>query len=191
MKKQLAFFVDVRRCIGCFSCAMACKNQYHQPTGVKWRDVFPISEEFYPHLESAHLTLACNHCESPSCLPVCPADAIYKREKDGVVVLEQEKCINCGNCIQACPYDAPKLNPEVEKAEKCNFCFQRLDAGKPAACVQGCPTRALQMVDLAKFKAPDTRKYIAEFPRLPRLNPSIRFRPPQKPKMVRRQITSS
>ena len=47
MKKQNAFFVDTRRCIGCFSCAMACKNQYHQPAGVKWRDVFPIDEEFY------------------------------------------------------------------------------------------------------------------------------------------------
>ncbi len=189
MKKQLGFFVDARRCIDCFSCAMACKNQYHQPAGVKWRDVFPKDEEFYPHLESAHLTLACNHCENPSCLPVCPVEAISKREKDGVVVLDQEECSDCGNCIEACPYDAPKRNSKVEKAEKCNFCWQRLDAGKQAACVQGCPTKALQMVDLSTFDEPDTRRYIAGFPRLTRLNPSIRFRPPRKTKMVKRQTT--
>ena len=187
MKKQIAFFVDTRRCIGCFTCAMACKNQYHQPAGVKWRDVHPLSEEIYPHRESAHLTLACNHCQKPTCLEVCPVVAYYKRDKDGVVVHEQDKCIGCGNCIRSCPYGSPKYNAALKKAEKCSFCWQRLDAGKDSACVQACPTRALQMVDLSTFDEPDTVQYIAGFPRFARLNPSIRFRPPRQPLEIRRK----
>ena len=60
MTKQLGFYVDVERCIGCFTCAMACKNQYHQEKGVIWRQVYPISQQIYPHRESAFYSLACN-----------------------------------------------------------------------------------------------------------------------------------
>ena len=88
MKKQYGFFIDTERCIGCFTCAMACKNQYHQPETVVWRQVYPISEEIYPYSERAFYSLACNHCENPACLNVCPVKAYYKRE-DGIVVHEQ------------------------------------------------------------------------------------------------------
>ena len=186
MAKQLAFWVDVRRCIGCFSCAMACKNQYHQPPGVKWREVYPLKEEIYPHRERAFLSLACNHCQHPTCLYVCPVKAYTKREKDGVVVHEQPKCIGCGNCIRSCPYGAPRYNPLLKKAEKCSLCWQRLDAGLKPACVQGCPTKALQLVDLGEFREVDTVQYIAGFPKFTELNPSIRFRPPRQPLEIRR-----
>jgi Fe-S-cluster-containing dehydrogenase component len=165
---------------------MACKNQYHQPKGVKWRYVYPLKEEVYPHRERAFLSLACHHCENPTCLEVCPVIAYYKRDKDGVVVHQQEKCIGCGNCIRSCPYGAPKFNPVVQKAEKCSLCWQRLDDGLKPACVQGCPTRALDLVDLAKFREPDTVQYVAGFPRFPQLNPSIRFRPARQPLEIRR-----
>ncbi|MCF8031383.1 MAG: 4Fe-4S dicluster domain-containing protein [Desulfohalobiaceae bacterium] len=188
MKKQLAFYIDSRRCIGCFTCAMACKNQYHQPYGVIWRDVYELKEEIYPHRERAFYSLACNHCENPTCLNVCPVIAYYKREKDGVVVHEQDKCIGCGNCIRACPYGAPRYNPVLKRAEKCSFCWQRLDAGLKPACVLGCPTRALQIVDLAEFDEPNAVQYPAGFPRYPGLNPSVRFRLPAMPKMIRRKL---
>lgn len=186
MKKQLAFYLDLRRCIGCVSCAMACKNQYHQEPGLKWRDLFPLKEEIYPHRERAFLSLACHHCQRPTCLEVCPVAAYFKRDKDGVVVHEQEKCIGCGNCIRSCPYGVPKLNPVLKKAEKCSFCWQRLDAGLQPACVLGCPTKALQMVDLATFNQPGAVHYLPGFPRYPKLNPSIRFRAPRLPRVVRR-----
>ena len=186
MKKQMAFLVDVKRCIGCFSCAMACKNQYHQPKGVVWRKVYPLSEEIYPHKERAFLSLACNHCEKPTCLEVCPMVAYYKRDEDGVVVHEQEKCIGCGNCIRSCPYGAPVYNPNLKKAEKCSFCWQRLDADLQPACVQSCPVDALVLVDLAEFDEPDVVHYTAGFPKFTRLNPSVRFRPPRQPLEIRR-----
>ncbi|QJT08694.1 4Fe-4S dicluster domain-containing protein [Oceanidesulfovibrio marinus] len=186
MTKQYAFFVDAKRCIGCFTCAMACKNQYHQEPGVHWRQVYPLNEEIYPHRERAFYSLACNHCENPTCANVCPVKAYYKREEDGVVVHEQDKCIGCGNCIRSCPYGAPRYNPVLKKAEKCSFCYQRLDAGLKPACVQSCPVEALQIVDLAEFDNPNAVQYPAGFPRFTKLNPSVRFILPEQPRMVTR-----
>jgi len=188
MKKQLAFYIDAKRCIGCFTCAMACKNQYHQESGVIWRDVYELKEEIYPHRERAFYSLACNHCENPTCLNVCPVVAYYKREADGVVVHEQEKCIGCGNCIRSCPYGAPRYNPVLKRAEKCSFCWQRLDDDRKPACVLSCPTDALQIVDLAEFDEANAVQYPAGFPRYPSLNPSVRFRLPAMPKMIRRKL---
>jgi DMSO reductase iron-sulfur subunit len=185
-KKQLGFYVDVKRCIGCFSCAMACKNQYHQEKEVLWRQVYPLAEEIYPHRQSAWLSLACNHCQNPTCLEVCPVKAYYKRDKDGVVVHEQDKCIGCGNCIRSCPYGAPRYNPVAKKAEKCSLCWQRLDAGLKPACVQGCPAKALQLVDINQFAEPDAVQYVAGFPKFAALNPSVRFRAPSQPRVIRR-----
>jgi len=112
--------------------------------------------------------------------------AYTKRDKDGVVVHEQEKCIGCGNCIRSCPYGAARYNPILKKAEKCSFCWQRLDAGLKPACVLGCPVKALDLIDVASFHDPDTVQYIAGFPRFTRLNPSVRFRPPRQPLEIRR-----
>lgn len=187
MTKQLAFFVDAQKCIGCFTCAMACKNQYHQEPGVVWRQVFPLKEEIYPHRERAFYSLACNHCENPTCLNVCPVQAYYKRDKDGVVVHEQDKCIGCGNCIRSCPYGAPKYNPVEKRAEKCGFCWQRLDAGLKPACVQACPTDALLVVDLAEFDRPGATQFPPGFPKMLKLNPSVRFRLPRAPQFIARE----
>ncbi|MEW5723944.1 MAG: 4Fe-4S dicluster domain-containing protein [Thermodesulfobacteriota bacterium] len=186
MKKQLAFYVNAQRCLGCFTCAMACKNQYHQEPGVVWRMVYPLSEEIYPHRERAFYSLACNHCENPTCLEVCPVKAYTKRESDGVVVHDQERCIGCKNCIRSCPYGAPRYNPVLNKAEKCSLCWQRLDAGLKPACVQACPVEALQLVDLAALNEPDLVQFPPGFPQFPEINSSTRFRAPRLPQAIRR-----
>ncbi|MFV0423620.1 4Fe-4S dicluster domain-containing protein [Oleidesulfovibrio sp.] len=186
MKKQYAFLVDAERCIGCFTCAMACRNYYHQVKGVIWRHVYPLGEDIYPHRERAFFSLACNHCENPACLNVCPARAYTKREEDGVVIHHPERCIGCGNCIRSCPYGAPKYNPEERRAEKCSLCHERLDAGLKPACVQSCPVDALKLVDLAELDEPNAVQYPAGFPRHPDVNPSTRFILPRMPKLARR-----
>jgi len=185
MKKQLGFFVNSKRCIGCNTCAMSCKNQYHQEPGVVWRRVYPLSEEIYPHRERAFYSLACHHCENPVCLEVCPVNAYTKREKDGVVIHNQAKCIGCGNCIRSCPFGVPKFNPVLKKAEKCSLCWQRLDAGLEPGCVLACPTEALRLIDLATFAEAGTSKTAPGFPNFPKIIPSIRFRLPRQPKVVR------
>lgn len=187
MAGQLAFQIDSEKCIGCFTCAMACKNQHHQEKGVAWRRVHPLAEEIYPHRERAFYSLACNHCEKPVCVKVCPVGAYRKRDKDGVVVHAQEQCIGCGNCVRSCPHGAPQFNPSLKKAEKCSFCWQRLDAGRSPACVQSCPVDALQVVDLAQLDATGLVQYPPGFPRFPALNPSVRFRLPRLPRAVMRE----
>lgn len=186
MQKQYAFLVDAERCIGCFTCAMACRNYYHQEKGVVWRQVYPLSEEIYPHRERAFLSLACNHCEDPACLNVCPVKAYTKREEDGVVVHHQDRCIGCGNCIRSCPYGAPTFNPVEKRAEKCSLCHERLDAGLNPMCTQACPTGALTLVDLATLPDSGQVQYPAGYPKMTRLNPSTRFILPKAPKIARR-----
>jgi len=182
MKKQLAFMVNSKKCIGCYSCAMACKNQYHQEVGVVWRDLKPVEE--YPHEERAFYSLACNHCATPICVEVCPVQAHVKREKDGIVVHSSEKCIYCKACIESCSYGASKDNKVLERAEKCSMCVERVDAGRKPACVMGCPTKALTLVDLAELKDSKAVQYPVGFEKHEELNPSTRFIEASKPALV-------
>ena len=165
---------------------MACRNYYHQVERVVWRPVYPLGEAIYPHRERAFFSLACNHCENPACLNVCPVEAYTKREEDGVVVHHQEKCIGCGNCIRSCPYGAPVYNPVEKRAEKCSLRHERLDAGLLPACVQSCPTGALRLVDLATLEPGNEIQFPAGFPINEKVNPSTRFIMPKVPTMVRR-----
>ena len=187
MAKRLAFFIDAKRCIGCFTCAMACKNQYATEPGVNWREVYPLKGDIYPHHERAFYSLACNHCEKPTCLEVCPVKAYYKREKDGIVVHEQDKCIGCGNCVRSCPYGAPRYNPVEKRAEKCSLCFERIDAGLKPACVQSCPVAALTIIDLAAGEPGNSTQFPPGYPKMPALNPGTRFRQAELPIIHRRE----
>ncbi|EGY24944.1 4Fe-4S binding domain protein [Desulfovibrio sp. A2] len=185
MKKQLGFLVDTEKCIGCFTCAMACKNVYHQQKGIAWRQVHPMGESIYPHRERAWLSLACNHCENPVCLEQCPVKAYAKRE-DGIVVHDQDACIGCGNCVRSCPYGAPKMNPVEKRAEKCSMCWQRIDAGLDPACVHSCPVGALSIADISTARLDGWVQYPAGYPEPKRLNPSTRFKAPRQPREIRR-----
>jgi Fe-S-cluster-containing dehydrogenase component len=86
--------------------------------------------------------------------PSNPNNAIFKREEDGVVLINQDVCIGCKNCIQACPYGAPQFNSITQKVEKCTFCVHRLDAGLLPACVTSCVGNALHVV--SDFNAADS-----------------------------------
>lgn len=185
MPKQLAFLVDAKRCVGCFTCAMACRNFNHTEPGVPWRQVYPLHTGIYPHSDRAFYSLACNHCENPVCLQNCPTGAYTKRAKDGVVEHNADLCIGCQQCVRSCPYGAPRFNPILRKIQKCNFCAERLDAGLSPVCVQSCPTDALRMIDLESFNNTNAVHYPAGFPHNPRINPSTRFFLPTMPTEVR------
>ena len=184
MKSQLAFMVNSKKCVGCYSCAMACKNQYHQELGVVWRNLHALSKEDYPHNDRAFYSLACNHCATPVCVEVCPVGAHVKRDKDGIVVHSADKCIYCKACIESCNYKAPKDNKVLERAEKCSMCVERIDVGLQPACVQGCPTKALTLVDLATLSNNNAVQYPTGFGKHTELNPSTRFIEPSNPKLV-------
>ena len=89
----------------------------------------------------------CNQCDNPPCVPVCPVQATWQ-QKDGIVVVDNEQCVGCGYCVQACPYDARFINHSTQTADKCNFCVHRLDVGLLPACVESCVGGARIIGDL-------------------------------------------
>jgi anaerobic dimethyl sulfoxide reductase subunit B (iron-sulfur subunit) len=160
MAKQLAFYVDISSCTGCKAGQIACKDKSNLPPGVRWRRVFQyeggewvdqagqmIPSDVYAYFVSS----ACMHCENPLCLQVCPAAAISKRE-DGIVLIDQDKCIGCRYCSWACPYGAPQFDEDAGVMTKCNFCYDLVDQGERPACVDACPYRALDFGPLDELR---------------------------------------
>lgn len=129
--------VDLRKCIGCQACTVACEMENAVPTG-KFRTIvnnYELADQGKTH--NVVLPRLCNHCENPPCIPVCPVQATYQRA-DGIVVVDNTRCVGCGYCVQACPYDARFINPETQTADKCTFCVHRVEAGLLPACVETC-----------------------------------------------------
>lgn len=160
MIKQYAFYVDPRLCTGCKACQVACKDKNDLPVGILWRRVVEYSggtwikqgNTYIPNVFAYYVSVACNHCERPTCLDNCPAAAIEKTA-EGVVLIDQEKCIGCRYCEWACPYNAPQFDEAAGKMTKCNFCIDYLQEGKPPACVAACPSRALDFGELSELRA--------------------------------------
>jgi complex iron-sulfur molybdoenzyme family reductase subunit beta len=95
---------------------------------------FPNSYYFY-------LPRICNHCSNPGCLAACPRGAIFKRDQDGIVLVDLKRCEGLKYCIAGCPYKKIYFNPKISKSEKCIFCFPRIERGLPPACAQQCVGR--------------------------------------------------
>ena len=98
------------------------------------------------------VSMGCNHCENPLCVDVCPTGASIKRS-DGIVYIDQDKCIGCRYCEWACPYGARQFNVATGTMTKCDFCADQLAVGLPPACVGSCPMRALDFGDLNELQA--------------------------------------
>jgi anaerobic dimethyl sulfoxide reductase subunit B (iron-sulfur subunit) len=98
-----------------------------------------------------YLSVSCNHCSEPICVEVCPTTAMHQDE-NGIVSVDQAKCMGCGYCKWACPYDAPQMQPDTGRMSKCDFCRDLLESGGQPACVAACPTRALRFGELDKLQ---------------------------------------
>ncbi len=159
--KRWAMLIDLRKCIGCQSCTAACKFENNIPEGSFRTWVPDLEIGTYPAARRAFLPRLCNHCERPSCIEVCPAGATWQR-RDGIVVIDYDRCWGCGSCVNACPYDARFMNPITKTADKCNFCAQRVDQGLLPACVESCVGGARQFGDLNDPRDPVTRQIESE-----------------------------
>ncbi len=95
----------------------------------------------YPNSYYFYLPRICNHCSNPACLAACPRKAIYKREEDGIVLVDQSRCRGYQNCVAACPYKKVYYNPLFQRSEKCIFCYPRIEQGLPPACAKQCVGR--------------------------------------------------
>jgi dimethylsulfide dehydrogenase subunit beta/complex iron-sulfur molybdoenzyme family reductase subunit beta len=165
--RQLAMVMDLNKCIGCQTCTSACKTQWTNRNGreyMYWNNVetkpgagYPRDYEasgggfdengqlkmgkFYPNSYHFYLPRICNHCTNPACLAACSRNAIYKRQEDGIVLIDQERCRGYRYCVTACPYKKVYFNEKVSKSEKCIFCYPRIEKGLPTACAQQCVGR--------------------------------------------------
>ncbi|WAJ28160.1 nitrate reductase subunit beta [Antarcticirhabdus aurantiaca] len=103
-----------------------------------------IEKEIYGQFEKTflmYLPRLCEHCLNPACVASCPSGAIYKREEDGIVLIDQEKCRGWRMCVSGCPYKKIYYNWSSGKSEKCIFCFPRIEAGQPTVCSETCVGR--------------------------------------------------
>ncbi|MBE3581111.1 MAG: 4Fe-4S dicluster domain-containing protein [Thermoanaerobacteraceae bacterium] len=159
--KQWGFWLRLDHCVGCRTCQLACKKEKGTSSRINLRRV---REERGPGGELYFLSLACNHCSNPECFRVCPEKAYWKR-RDGIVLHLPRRCQGCRACVQACPYQAPQYNVETHKAEKCDFCRSRLEQGLLPACVEACPTGALNII--VGEESPGGTSYSRRLPSLP------------------------
>ncbi len=139
---QYGMLIDLRRCIGCQACSIACKAEADVPLKVARSWVEYVEKGKYPNVGRSFLPRLCNHCSNPHCTRVCPTGATYKRPQDGVVVVDQGVCIGCLYCAQACPYGMRFLNPVTRFADKCDLCIHRIAKGVVPSCVNTCQGRA-------------------------------------------------
>ena len=141
--EQIGFYFNSAACIGCKTCVIACKDKNDLEVGRNFRRVYDYESGAYPAPKIWHISVACNHCDDPTCTKVCPTGAMQKRESDGVVFVDQSKCIGCQSCEKACAYGAPQLNEAIKKMSKCDTCMDIRADGESPACVDSCQMRAL------------------------------------------------
>ena len=145
-RTQAGMLVDLRRCVGCHACSIACKTEKEIPLGefqlrVRWH-------ERPDRPTMAFVPMLCMHCAYAPCMKACPSEAIVRGE-DGRVLVDRERCNGDGACVTACPYGAIYVDERTKKADKCDFCTHRTEVGLDPACVTACPTTALRFGDLA------------------------------------------
>ena len=144
---KYGFVVDNRKCIGCHACTVACKSEHDVPVGVNRTWVKQVEKGTFPNTRRVFSVTRCNHCTDAPCVTICPTEALFKRE-DGIVDFNNDRCIGCKSCMQACPYDALYIDPETSTAAKCNYCAHRVDIGLEPACVNVCPEHAIISGDM-------------------------------------------
>ncbi len=156
--------IDLKRCMGCQTCATSCKLANNLPSGNWWNTVRTEGGETidtmsgeYPNCTLQHYPVACQHCKEPACVAVCPTGATYVDEETGLVMQDTETCIGCKSCIEACPYGVRVYNDGepayalefavgfadapvhlANTVEKCTMCANLIKQDEQPMCVQAC-----------------------------------------------------
>lgn len=166
---RLGMVIDLKRCIGCFGCQVACKAENGTRPGTTYARVVKRESGTYPEVRRLSIPVLCMHCSDPPCIEVCPTGASQARS-DGVVFIDDEVCVGCRACVMACPYGA-RYYQDRERVyfgdagptpfersrygahatgvvEKCDFCRPRLERGLEPACVANCMCQARIFGDL-------------------------------------------
>jgi dimethyl sulfoxide reductase iron-sulfur subunit len=191
-KHQWAFVIDLRKCDGCEMCTRACQTTHSLAKDQKWINVYHVTDASGQDHPMPRL---CMHCENAPCVRVCPVAATFKN-REGVVLVNQEACIGCRTCMAACPYEARYFNwteppaapnlleqamPEFPVPQKkgtvgkCILCVHNTQMGKLPACVEACTMEALYIGDLKTDVATNGRETV-KLSRFLRENDAVRYR---------------
>jgi len=164
IRNLYAFIVDTETCIGCGKCVAACRTENDVPPENyrTWVERYTILQGGHVEVDSPHggekgfepvpfkkssirksffVPKLCNHCKQPNCVQVCPVGATYVTD-DGFVLVDEKRCVGCSYCMMACPYSARFMNAVTHAADKCTWCYHRIQQGKTTACAQVCPVGA-------------------------------------------------
>ena len=144
---RYGFAIDLRKCIGCHACTIACKSEHDIPVGVHRCWVKTVEKGEFPQARRLFFPVLCNQGTDAPCMHICPTGALFRR-RDGIVDLNGAACIGCRACMVACPYDQLFIDPNTRTAEKCNFCANRIENRLEPACVSVCPTECRIFGDL-------------------------------------------
>jgi Fe-S-cluster-containing dehydrogenase component len=169
-ERRLGLVIDLDICVGCHACAVNCKEWntggYHapltdkdpygrDPQGVWFNRIHTFEETTPDGGRTVHFPKSCLHCDNAPCVTVCPTGASYKRAEDGIVLVEESKCIGCKLCSWACPYGAREFDDDAGVMKKCTLCIDRIynenleTVARVPACVATCPANARHYGDLA------------------------------------------
>ena len=151
-KQNLAMVIIGDRCIGCDACYVACKTDWDVPAlkEAYRTKVWEVEgEDQYGSPTISFLPTLCNHCDNAPCVDVCPTGASFKRDEDGIVLVEPDMCIGCKACMVACPYDARYYDEAAQTVDKCTFCLPRTTQGLDPACVTTCVGESRNFGDLS------------------------------------------
>lgn len=165
---KLGLVIDLDTCVGCHACATACKEWNGasaisgpladlepygaDPSGVWFNRVRHYEVGAFPASKTINFPMSCLHCEDAACVTVCPTGASYKRA-DGIVLVDQDRCMGCNLCAWACPYGARELDAVSGCMKKCTLCVDRVhderlpEEERQPACVLACPTQARHFGD--------------------------------------------
>lgn len=167
---RLGLVIDLDTCVGCQACVVHCKEWNTggqagplsdlmpygpQPVGAWLNRVHGFEAGEGAGGRTVHFPKSCLHCEDAACVTVCPTGASFKRQADGIVLVEESKCIGCGLCAWACPYGAREMDPVDKVMRKCTLCVDRIynenlpEEDRVPACVATCPASARHFGDFA------------------------------------------
>ena len=132
--EKISLVFDKKTCMGCHSCEVACKQEHGLGVGPRLIRVIEESSDFYP--------IYCHHCTKAPCGESCPKEAISRNEQ-GIVLIDNERCTGCRECMEACPFGAMQFDDQQEIAIKCDLCVHRLAEDLRPACMGVCPTGSI------------------------------------------------
>ncbi len=183
---QYGFLLDQRRCTGCKTCEIACKDFHDLPGELALRTVLEyVGGTWRADGEGAwtqdvfcyHVSTSCNHCSNPVCVRFCLGGALAKGD-GGLVSINPALCVGCQSCLVACPYHAPRFDDVQGVAVKCDGCVERLRAGRGPICVEACPQRALSFGPYASLADdPEVVAAVAPLPSPEFTQPNLVVRP--------------